>query len=235
MRRAVRGTRDAPLGGVKLATQLSVMALAGLALGAETAYAPRGATGWQARYRAAVVELPAANPHGTIEIASFGLVGLAPENSPPMTALHVRLVVHNASDEAAWSIALDTVTLELGAARLHPTLINSDLGTLPIAIIDRTVTESADLFFALPAGAAGPKEFSLAWEVATPAGPIAQRTSFVPDTAPPPPRSDGTALGRGRRWWADPTYPWPNYQHHSGPLASKPPTFVFVTRPPQRH
>lgn len=212
--------------------ELALIATAGLLAGAEPAYAPQGATGWDDDYRTISLALPAGAPHGTVELVSFGVVELAPEDMPPMPALHVRLTIHDSADEV-WSVDLAAVTLELGDLRLRPALVNSDLGTLPLALVGRTDTAVADLYFALPGDA--PAAFVISWKLATPAGVLAERTRFAVDTMPPPAPGVDRRTGWGKRWWFDPSYAWPAYAHRPGVIVSRPPTRVFISRPPARH
>ena len=182
--------------------------------GTEVAYSPRDTP--------RVLRLP----HGTIEVASYGLVEVAPEDSPLMTTLHVRLALHNSNDEVPWTMDLADTTLALGDARLHPTLVNSDLGTLPIVIVDRTSSATVDLYFAVPPRA--PDGFAVTWAVTTSAGVLRERTSFAVDRSTTPRRGIRLLLGAGKRWWFDPKYEWTAYRHRPGAITTKPPTHVFI-------
>ncbi|HSN26231.1 MAG TPA: hypothetical protein VLT45_08095 [Kofleriaceae bacterium] len=211
--------------------QLSVMAGAALALGAGSAYAPRGASGWNDGYRSSTTGLRG----GFVEVASFGLVELTPDDTPAMSTLHVRLVVANESDRAPWAFDVSKVTLELGRFHEAATLANSDLATLPIAILDRGERATIDAYFELPPPPADLSHFGVTWQVSTGAGVRLERTRFVVDDQRPPFMSIEHRVGWGSIWWFDPAHEWSRFYHRAGTIVPRPPTHVLVTRPPVRH
>ena len=211
--------------------QVSVVAGALLALGAGTAYAPRGATGWNDGYRAKTSALVG----GTVQITSFGLVELTPDDTPAMATMHVRMVIANTSDRSPWAFDASTVTLDLGALHEKATLVNSDLATLPIAILDRGEDATVDMYFALPTPPLDLSHFGVSWLVSTGAGTRIEHTRFFPDEASPPVVTIAHRAGWGTTWWFDPSHEWSRFYHRAGIMVPRPPTRVLVTRPPVRH
>lgn len=199
------------------------------AMAAGSAYAPRRATGWSDGYRAVSRELPA----GQVDVASFGLVQLTPDDTPAMTTLHVRLVITNQSDRTPWAFDARTVQLELGDWHERPTLANSDRATLPVVILDRGQTSLVDLYFALPACELS--QFAVAWQLSTGQGMHNERTRFVIDDAHPAPAAVTHRTGWGAHWWFDPAHEWSSFYHQDGIITPRPPSRVLVTRPPLRH
>lgn len=194
------------------------------------AFAPRDATGWLDGYRAISRELPA----GQIDVASFGIVELTPDETPAMPALHVRLIIANQSDRAPWAFDARTTMLELGDWRERATFANSDRATLPVVILDRGDTALVDLYFALPADC-DLARFAVAWQLSTGQGMHVEHTQFVVDRSPAPPVEAVHPTGWGPRWWSDPAHEWASFYHQDGTITPRPPRHVLVTRPPARH
>ena len=211
--------------------QLSVIAGAALALGAGSAYAPRGASGWNDGYRSVVTGLRG----GSVEVASFGLVELTPDDTPAMSTLHVRLAIANTSDRAPWAFDISKVTLDLGSFHENVTMANSDLATLPVVILDRGEHATIDAYFALPAPPVDLSHFGVTWQVSTGAGVRLERTRFVVDDQRPPFMPIEHRAGWGSVWWFDPTHEWTHFYHRAGTMIPRPPTRVLITQPPMRH
>jgi hypothetical protein len=213
-----RGTSDAPREHV----------LRGIALlCVSAAFAPRDATGWIDGYRAISRELPA----GQVDVASFGLVELTPDDTPAMPALHVRLVIANQSDRAPWAFDARTTQLEIGDFRERATFANSDRATLPVVILDRGETVLVDLYFALPAHC-DVASFAVAWQLSTGQGMRTERTQFVADPTPSATGAITHAAGWGPRWWFDPAHEWSSFYRQDGVVTPRPPSHVLVTRRP---
>jgi hypothetical protein len=216
-----RGTSDAPREHV----------LRGIALlCVSAAFAPRDATGWIDGYRAISRELPA----GQVDVASFGLVELTPDDTPAMRALHVRLVIANQSDRAPWAFDARTTQLEVGDWRERATFANSDRATLPVVILERGDSALVDLYFALPARC-DLASFAVAWQLSTGQGMRTERTRFVVDHTPSATAAITHHAGWGPRWWFDPAHEWSSFYRHDGIITPRPPSHVLVTRPPSRH
>jgi hypothetical protein len=198
--------------------------------GARAAYAPRDATGWSDGYRAISRELPA----GQVDVASFGLVELTPDETPAMPTLHVRLVIANQSDRQPWAFDARTAVLELGDWRERATFANSDRATLPVVILDRGDTALVDLYFALPAHG-DLDHFAVAWQLSTGQGLRAERTRFFAEVAPHVPAAVTHRTGWGSHWWFDPAHEWASFYHQDGVITPRPPEHVLVTGPPSRH
>lgn len=217
-----RGTSNAPREHV----------LRGIALLCiSAAFAPRDATGWIDGYRAISRELPA----GQVDVASFGLVELTPDDTPAMPALHVRLVIANHSDRAPWAFDARTTQLELGDVRERATFANSDRATLPVVILDRGETVLVDLYFALPAHCGDLASFAVAWQLSTGQGMRTVRTHFDADHTPSATAAITHHAGWGPRWWFDPAHEWSSFYRQDGVITPRPPSHVLVTRPPARH
>ena len=205
-------------------------ATGGTAAANDDAYAPSGATQWNDGYRSVVI----ATSRGTIELASFGIVELTPREAPALHTMHVRMVVSNLDDPAPWSLDAATARLAIDGSSLRPVFVNSDIATLPIAIIDRGEQRVLDFYFALPADPPELSAFAFAWQLKTPERRLASSTRFARQPAGVPPRTAIVLLaGWGSHWWCDPAYPWPLYYHHDGPIAPRPPVDVAITRPPR--
>jgi hypothetical protein len=198
------------------------------AVGAGQAYAPRGATGWIDGYRAVSRELPA----GQVDIASFGLVQLTPDDTPAMPTLHVRLVVANQSDRAPWAFDARTAMLVIGDWRERATFANSDRATLPVVILERGETALIDLYFAVPARPTDLSHFDVTWQLATGQELRDERTRFHLEDSAPSPAAITHRAGWGNRWWFDPSHEWASFYHQDGVITPRSPTRVLVTQPP---
>jgi hypothetical protein len=209
---------------------LSILA-ALCAAGAGPAYTPRGATGWNDGYRAISRELPA----GQVDVASFGLVELTPDDTPAMSTLHVRLVIANEWDRVPWAFDARTATLDLGTWHERATFANSDRATLPIVILDRGETALVDLYFALPATPMDLTQFGVSWQLATGQGMRIERTPFAVDDTRGSRGEVTHRAGWGRQWWFDPAHEWAAFYRQDGVITPRPPSRVLVTLPPFRH
>lgn len=201
------------------------MAIVGALCSAAPGYAPRGATGWNDGYRAVSRELPA----GQVDVASFGLVQLTPEDTPAMPTLHVRLVIANQSDRAPWAFDATTTLLDLGDLRERATFANSDRATLPVVILDRGETALVDLYFALPTERRDIGDFAVSWQLSTGQGVRTERTQFLVEKPVPAGGPVTHRTGWGTRWWFDPAYEWSSFYRQDGIITPRPPTRVLVT------
>src|SRR6185436_18952742 len=102
--------------------QLAAMVLTACTDG-DPVYVPAGATTWNDGYPAATVTAPPGAPAGTLEIASFGLLELTPDDMAPMTALHVRIAATNGSDQP-WRLDLPAATVRAGGGEARALLAN---------------------------------------------------------------------------------------------------------------
>jgi hypothetical protein len=171
----------------------------------------------------ALAAAPASSaPRGTIELASFGTAELVPDEGSPIDALHVRMSVTNIADDTPWAIDLSAATV----GGVHPVFVNSDLTTLPIAVVGRGERRTVDMYFPT---AEQPTGFDFACPLKTSAGRIEARARFVRDAATKP---ASATLGVATAWWSNPAYPWSTYYHRPGVLVPRPPKSAFVTRQP---
>jgi len=178
-----------------------------------------------------------ASARGAVELVSFGIAELTPREATAMRTLHVRMAITNVDAAVPWSIDVTTARLEIDGTSERPLFVNSDIATLPIAIIDRGEHRVLDFYFAVPADVAREADlvaFDFLWQLKTPDRAFASRTRFAgPDSGAPPATEVVLPAGWGGHWWYDATYPWPLFDHHDGPIAHRSPTAVSVTRPPR--
>jgi hypothetical protein len=210
-----------------------VVATAGTAAASDDGYAPPGATQRSDGYRSVVV----ATSRGAVELVAFGIAELTPREATAMRALHIRMAITNIDAPVPWSIDVTTARLEIDGRSERPLFVNSDIATLPIAIIDRGEHRVLDFYFAVPEHAAREADlaaFDFLWQLKTPDRALGSRTRFAgPDTGAPPPTEIALPAGWGGHWWIDATYPWPLFDHHDGPITHRSPSAVVITRPPR--
>jgi hypothetical protein len=216
-------------------TTFGFLAVAGIGFVATANFNDHGVSRWPSGYRAMTVAVPAEAPRGHVELSSYGFTDLDPEGGPPITTLHVRIAVENASDHVPWTIDYSRTTLDIrGESRVTAAFINGEAATLPYVTIERGQHALADLYFPLPArmhGEADLPSFDVTWQVATPDRLLESRTRFerarvgVAATTPTPP------LGRAHKWWFDPGYSWSTYYHRPGYAVPRPPRHVTIARP----
>ena len=222
-------------------TKPSLAVIAGTTLAAcspssTATYAPRGASAWDDGYRAVRVQAL----HGAVELASFGTVEVTPDGGAPMTTLHVRMTIANQRDGAPWTLAGQTIALEIpGERTAHPLFVNTDLATRPIALAGRGEQRVLDLYFPVPPAVADEDDlaaFDVDWCVLTPAGPVEQRTHFdrLREDEAPPAIAVAHPAGWGAYWWADPSYAWSTFHHEDGVITPAAPSAAAVTRAPLR-
>ncbi len=209
-----------------------MLATAGTAAASDDVYAPPGATPRTDGYRSVVL----ATPRGAIELVSFGIAELTPREATAMRALHIRMAITNIDAPVPWSIDVATARLEIDGKSERPLFVNSDIATLPIAIIDRGEYRVLDFYFAVPVDVAREADlaaFEFLWQLRTPDHAFASRARFAgPDTGAPPTESV-LPPGWGGHWWYDATYPWPRFDRHDGPITHRSPGAVVITRPPR--
>jgi hypothetical protein len=173
-------------------------------------------------------------PTGTVELESYGIAGLTPDEQPELGLLHLRVRLTNDKD-ARWVFDVRDVRLELGTHRAQPLLANGDAIGLPLMSIARGSERMLDLYFALPDTIRRDEDvarFEITWRVTTSAGPLSGRAIFR-GLAAEPAYENTEPTGWGPRWWADPDYPWPRFWESPGPIRHRPPSRIDVTRRPQ--
>jgi hypothetical protein len=201
----------------------------------DSVYTPAGATTWNDGYPAVALAVPA----GTLEVASFGLVELAPADMGPMLTLHIRIAAANTGSDRPWRIDLPAATLRAGGIESRTLLVNSDLATLPVALVERGQPRTFDLYFAAPAGAREEDELpELGFRVpiVTPARTVHAQVQFARREQLDLAALRGQpvrAAGWGSHWWADPEFAWPAFHRRPGIATPKPPAHAAVTRPPR--
>jgi hypothetical protein len=210
------------------------LATAGTAAASDDPYSPSGAAHWNDGYRAVVIE----TSHGTIELASFGIAELTPRGGTALRVLHVRMAATNIDDPAPWSIDSRVVRLDIDGRSLRPLFVNSDVATLPIAVIDRGEQWVLDFYFSMPNDARteiDESTFDFVWHVKTPGRKLESSMQFARQAGASPPDDIVLVAGWGAHWWSDPTYPWSSYHHRDGRITPRQPADVEVTRPPRLH
>ena len=221
-------------------TIAGLLLLATSCTGSDTAvYTPAGASAWNDGYPAAVTAFPPGAPAGTVELASFGLVELAPAEVSPMLTLHVRIAVANHASERPWNVDLPGATLRVNGSEARTLLANSDLSTLPIALIGRGEARTIDLYFAPPSGIREEEdlaELDVRVPIAAPGKPVAAQAHFTrrePAELTTTRKDPVRIAGWGTRWWADPGYAWPTFHRSPGAITPKAPDQAAVTRLPR--
>lgn len=236
-RRVSGGTGDASTGIMRAIASIGLIFLAGTGL----IVASRGASSETPSATAThdqqlVVRPTCMNAGASLQLASFGIAELTTDDGVVISTLHVRAVIANTTGDRPWTLDTSRARVEGRAgAVVAPALVNSDLTTLPIAILDPGERRTIDLYFPLAAELAehgGPVSFELSWPVNTPERTV-QVAWFERETAIPQSREAALAAGWGRSWWFDPRYPWPAYFHRPGIAAPRPPSYVFVTKAPR--
>lgn len=172
-----------------------------------------------------------------LQLASFGVAELAPDDGTPIAVLHVRAVIANGNRDRPWSVDVSKARLDaVPASPVAPAFANANLTTLPIAIVDPGEQYMIDLYFPLPselAARGGPTSFTVTWPVNTP-DRVVRHAAFERARAVPRPYDERVrGAGWGPSWWFDPRYPWSTYHHEPGIATPRPPDRVLVTRPPR--
>jgi len=202
-------------------------------------YTPAGASVWNDGYPAAVLAVPPGTQGGTLEVASFGFIELTPADMAPITTLHVRIAVANATSDRPWNVDLAGATIRTGAGEARTLLANSDLATLPIALVERGGPRTFDLYFAVPPGVRDEEdlaELDFRVQIAAPDRAIPLLAHFArrdPADVAGARKEAVRVAGWGSRWWADPTYAWPAFHRRSGVMTPKPPAQAVVNRLPR--
>jgi hypothetical protein len=206
--------------------------------GSDSVYAPTGANTWNDGYPSAVMPAPPGAPAGTVEVASFGLIELTPADMPPMMTLHVRVVAANSSDRP-WRVDLPAATVRAGTSESRTLLANSDLATLPVALVERGQPRTFDLYFAAPGGIRDEDELAeldFRIPVVTAERTFQTQVHFArrEQLDLPALRGDPVrAAGWGSHWWADPQYAWPAFYQRPGIATPRPPARAAVNRLPR--
>ena len=173
--------------------------------------------------RSTVLALPAEEPRGFAEIASFGTVELTPVDGHTTTLLHVRVTVTNVADTLPWSFDLTNATVSVSyTPRAGAMFVNSDLPTAPLVLLARGDHHTIDFYF--PTTVVEPVYFDFAWRIKTAHRVIETHTRFLRDDATPP-AVEVAPLGWAPSWWLDPR------SNHSVVATTRPRT-VAVSRPP---
>jgi hypothetical protein len=169
---------------------------------------------------------------GTIGVVSFGVATLTVDDKP-LSALHVRATFANRGDNVPWTFELAASRVALSDEReLQPVLVNSDVKTLPILVVGRGEQRIADLYFALPS-TESPSELTFKYRVNTPDSRFLGRARLARAPRTPTDAERLPALGWGASWWADPWFPWPGYDRHSGRMVPRVPKQIAVLRAPR--
>jgi hypothetical protein len=179
-------------------------------------------------------ELEAGRSVETIRAESFG-VGEITVDGTAVRVVHVRLTVTNRFDELPWTVdAVNASLARVGRVAAKPMLINSDIPTLPIARIEGGEQRDLDFYFPVPDGIdehALPGSLELHLRIDTPDRNILWYVRLGP--SPRGAQLETQVTGRGTRWWANPTYPWPEFNRRPGRKTHRVPRELEVTRPPR--
>jgi hypothetical protein len=237
----------------RLALGLAAVSWAAGCSSARYLYHPEeNATARVAGRPAAYYAIPSQSPRGEVRLAVLGIAKLEPRgraggqgaasdsDAEPIPAVHVRMVVDNNDDTAAWQV--DT-RQQVGSldhyGKSRPALASLSAGHPPIASIAAGASETLDLYYPLPAAMQSASEvphFELLWHVQTAEAPVTERTTFERVRIEEPPPAGYYACGvqaPGPGWygWYDPF--WPNYAFWGAP--ARPPVYgAPPARPPVR-
>jgi hypothetical protein len=175
--------------------------------------------------------------HGDISVISFGVAKISADCGDVLPVLHVRETFDNRADDVPWTVELGAATVSYGdsSPAVHPLLVNSDLQTLPVAVIGRGQKRVVDLYFPTPSTVTGEETlamFALSYRVNTPDVRYEARAMFAPSTRSARADERAPEPGWARYWWADPTYAWTAYHHHPGYLLPRPPTRIAIVSSP---
>lgn len=180
-------------------------------------------------------ELEAGRAVDAISAVSFGIAEVSADGAAPLPVVHVRLTVTNRFDRTPWTVDVVNARLgRVGKAGSRPLLVNSDLATLPIARVEAGEQRTIDFYFPVPDGvdaSAAPGSLELHARIDTP-----DRNLLWYARVGPPERpvfGDAQTAGRGARWWADPSHPWPSFNRRSGPITHRVPREIVITRLPR--
>jgi len=189
--------------------------IAGCAETQSYVYAPDTTNAVAAGLPAERIAIPQEQPQGAVEVTSYGVTQLSPAHGQ-VRALHVRMVVTNDGDDAAWTLDTRQQLVSIaGEGQSRAVYVNSDVQSLPIVSIARHQRRVLDLYFPLPntiRDAAQLPRFELHWQVTTPARTVASRAEF--DRVKQENEAYGYAAaewpywaGYGPYWWYDPFFP----------------------------
>lgn len=175
------------------------------------------------------------NAGAGLELASYGIAELTTDDGVAIPVLHVRAVISNTTRDLPWAVDGSKLRVELASGQIAPAFVNSDVATLPVAILDPRESRTIDFYFPLPSDLAdhgGPVSFALTWPFNMPAH-IVRTAWFERAAAITQARRQPDAAGWGQHWWVDPRYPWPAHRHRPGIATDRPPSYVIVTRAPR--
>ena len=175
--------------------------------------------------------------HGDINVASYGVGTVKADDGPALSVLHVRETFANRAD-LPWTIELAATKVSFGDAyaAAGPVFINSDVNTLPIAVVGRGQTRIVDLYFALPAQITEDEAlpvFALSYGLSTPDRRYEANAMFAPSKRWPRPEERAPEPGWARFWWSDPAYPWATYRRAPGRLIPRPPSKIEIIHVPR--
>lgn len=182
---------------------------------------------------AAYYPIPRDRPTGDVRVATFGLTDVAPQRGgPAVPVLHVRMLVANNADPAAWSVDTQAIVATIaGEGTSQPAFVNTDAGAPPSVLVARGQQRIIDLFYPLPREESTPARlpaFDISWQITTTDGVVAERTPFerrsLDDDAVYAYGYSypgygayygfGPALGFAPYWWYDPWYARYGSIHH---------------------
>jgi hypothetical protein len=173
--------------------------------------------------------------HEGFAITSDGIGVITADDAAPIGVLHVRVVIVNRTDETTWSLDVARARLHTPTSTVAPLFARADTMALPTVMVSAGEQQVIHLYFPAPnAKEALSSALALTWPMNAPSATVAggrvSRDAFtVRSTAEPAAVGIG---GEARRWWADPSHPWPVFRHRSGPITSQPPKTITVVSEP---
>lgn len=185
--------------------------------------------------RVASAAEPARDP-ARIAVATAGMFEVTPDEGPVLDLLHVRLILSNRGRAVPWRFDPPATRIDLGRDGVtRPVLVNADVATLPIVMVDPGARVTVDLFAVVPARMlARPDALDQLTIWTTIATPDQRRIVTARYDRPTPPFAwvvpAAATVGAGQSWWANPRYPWRSVQRSDGPIHGRAPSSATVQR-----
>lgn len=163
---------------------------------------------------AAFYEVPRRDPHGDVRVAALGVATLEPrgDDTHRLQAMHVRAIVDNNDDRAAWQIDTREQSAALdGYGRSRPAFASASIGRPPLVIVVPGDSATINLYFPLPAplqSARSIPHVEIEWRLQTPTAMVTEKTTFERVRVELPPAAEVVATsGWWGLGWYDPLYP----------------------------
>jgi len=178
---------------------------------------------------------PARDP-ARIAVATAGMFEVTPDEGPALDLLHVRLILSNHGRAVPWRFDPPSTRIDLGRDGVtRPVLVNADVDTLPIVMVDPGARITVDLFAVVPARLLARPDALDALTIRTRIATPDQHRIVTARYERPSPLfawiiPAAASVGVAHNWWANPRYPWLSAQRADGPIHGRPPGTATVQR-----